>query len=83
MKLVIIFFLMSFFSYAGPKAQQKTLPVSKLEEVVKNDKMVNDKLKKIKKETEDCDEKAKKKVEIKPESISLTGNTGCSLDDIH
>ena len=31
----------------------------------------------------DCDEKAKKPVEIKPESISLTGNAGCSLDEIN
>jgi hypothetical protein len=29
----------------------------------------------------DCDEKAKKPIEIKPESISLSGNTGCSLDE--
>ncbi len=32
---------------------------------------------------EDCDDKAKKKVEIKPETISLGGgNTGCSLEDL-
>jgi len=82
MKLVLFLTLISFACFAGPKAQQKILPVSKIEEVVKNDKMVNDKLKKIKEEKEDCDKKAQKKVEIKPESISLTGNTGCSLDDI-
>jgi hypothetical protein len=35
------------------------------------------------KKEEDCDDKAKKPVEIKPESISLSGNTGCSLDDAH
>jgi hypothetical protein len=29
----------------------------------------------------DCDEKAKKPVEITPESISLSGTTGCSLDE--
>ncbi len=33
------------------------------------------------KKTEDCDDKAKKPVEITPESISLSGNTGCSLDE--
>ncbi len=32
------------------------------------------------KKEEDCDDKAKKTVEIKPESISLTGNTGCTLE---
>jgi hypothetical protein len=32
---------------------------------------------------EDCDDKVKKKVEIKPETISLgSGNTGCSLEDL-
>lgn len=31
---------------------------------------------------EDCDEKAKKPVEIKPETISLSGNAGCSLDEL-
>jgi hypothetical protein len=30
---------------------------------------------------EDCADKAKKVVEIKPESISLGTNTGCSLDE--
>ncbi len=33
------------------------------------------------KKDEDCDDKAKKTVEIKEETISLTGNTGCSLDE--
>jgi hypothetical protein len=33
------------------------------------------------KKEEDCDTKAKKPVEITPESISLSGNTGCSLDE--
>jgi len=36
--------------------------------------------KEVKKE-EDCDDKAKKKIEIKEEIISLTGNTGCSLEE--
>jgi hypothetical protein len=48
---------------------------------VKKDKLTLEKLKII--EKEDCDDKAKKPVEIKPESISLSGNTGCSLDDAH
>jgi len=33
----------------------------------------------------DCDEKAKKPIEIKPENVSLgglSGTTGCSLDDV-
>jgi hypothetical protein len=48
---------------------------------VKKDKLALEKLKII--EKEDCDDKAKKPVEIKPESISLSGNTGCSLEDAH
>lgn len=34
--------------------------------------------------TEDCDDKAKQKVEIKEETISLTNPTaGCTLDEAH
>ena len=33
------------------------------------------------KKEEDCDDKAKKPIEIKEDTISLTGNTGCSLDE--
>jgi hypothetical protein len=33
------------------------------------------------KKEEDCDDKAKKPIEIKPESISLGGNTGCTLPE--
>lgn len=31
---------------------------------------------------EDCDDKAKKVIEIKEETISLTGNAGCTLDEV-
>jgi hypothetical protein len=34
------------------------------------------------KKEEDCDDKAKKPIEIKEDTISLTGNTGCSLDEV-
>lgn len=30
---------------------------------------------------EDCDDKAKKPIEIKEDTISLGGNTGCTLDE--
>lgn len=30
---------------------------------------------------EDCDDKAKEKIEIKEETISLSNNTGCTLDE--
>lgn len=32
---------------------------------------------------EDCDDKAKQPIEIKEETISLSGNTGCSLEEAH
>ena len=32
---------------------------------------------------EDCDDKAKKPVDITPDSISLSGTPGCSLDEAH
>ena len=35
------------------------------------------------KKEEDCDDKAKKPIETKAETISLSGNTGCSLDEIN
>jgi hypothetical protein len=47
----------------------------------KKDTAALEKLKMLDKE--DCDEKVKKPIEIKPESISLSGNTGCSLDEAH
>ena len=30
---------------------------------------------------EDCDDKAKKPIEIKEDTISLSGNTGCTLEE--
>lgn len=85
MKLALIVSLfVSMNVFAAPKAQKKTLPVNKAEEAVKKDKLANEKLKMLDKKEEDCDEKAKKKVEIKPEAISLSGgNAGCSLDEAH
>ncbi len=70
--LMVTFMLVSVVSFAETKKTSKTLPVKKVEAVVKAE---------IKKAA-DCDEKAKKKIEIKEETISLTGNTGCSLDDL-
>jgi hypothetical protein len=77
MKFVLAL-LIAQTAVAAPALQKKSLPVKKEEKVVKNDKMA-----KILEEKEDCDEKAKKPVEIVPESISLTGNAGCSLDEAH
>ena len=77
-----LFFLCSLLTSLGCNAasngSKKTLPVSKLEEAVKAEAA---KAKTAEKKEEDCDDKAKKPVEIKEESISLSGNTGCSLDE--
>jgi hypothetical protein len=73
MKFLIFTLMFSTLTQADPKVSNK--------KEVKKEKVALEKLKIL--EKEDCDEKAKKPVEIKPESISLSGNTGCSLDDAH
>jgi len=73
MKCLIFTFMFSTLTLADPTVANK--------KEAKKDKLALEKLKII--EKEDCDDKAKKPVEIKPESISLSGNTGCSLDDAH
>ena len=65
---------------ASPK---KTLPISKLElglkaDAAKSKTGVNT----VGKKEEDCDDKAKKVIEIKEEKISLGGgDTGCTLEE--
>ncbi len=73
MKFLIFTLMFSTLTQANPTVANK--------KEVKKDKLALEQLKII--EKEDCDDKAKKPVEIKPESISLSGNTGCSLDDAH
>ncbi len=82
---LVLSLLVSVSAFAGPN---RILPVTKEDEMVRaeKEKMAKEKLKKVEaatKKEEDCDDKAKKPVEIKPESISLSGNTGCSLDEAH
>lgn len=81
MKFLLATVLLSSLAVAAPTAPKRTLPVTKEDEAVKRDKLAKEKLKAITKEEEDCDEKAKKPVEIVPESISLTGTAGCTLDE--
>jgi hypothetical protein len=84
MKVLITALVLSITAVAAPAEKAKTLPVTKDDRVVKQQKAASDKLKALNEKTEDCDEKAKKPVEIKPESISLSGGaTGCSLDQAH
>ncbi len=80
MKFLIALMIFSTVSFAAPTGKNRILPVTKEQEAIKKEKLAQEKLKKITKEKEDCDDKAKKPVEIAPESISLTGNTGCTLE---
>lgn len=82
MKLLVVLSLLTLTlsCMADTTAAKKTLPVSKSEKFVKAEQG------KAKdagaKAEEDCDDKAKKPIEIKEETISLTGNAGCSLDEM-
>jgi hypothetical protein len=77
---LILMLVSGFASAAGPSAN-KTIPAAKTEQVVKKE-AIKPLPKILEEKEEDCDEKAKKPIEIKPESISLGGTTGCSLDDM-
>lgn len=74
MKMIVALLIVSGAAFAGPA---KILPVNKAEVAAK--KEAAKKIKDLK--VAPCDEKAKKPVEIIPEAISLSGNTGCSLDE--
>lgn len=79
MRLLAVLSILSltFGCNASSESAKKNLPINK-DEVA-----VNAEQKKIDGKEEDCDDKAKEVIEIKEETISLTGNTGCSLDEIH
>lgn len=83
MKLVMIMMLVSGAVLAAPNAPKKNLPVTKEETMVKKEQNKTKEMNALDKKPEDCDDKAKKPVEITPESISLSGTTGCSLDEAH
>jgi hypothetical protein len=79
MKFLMMTMLLSTFVFANPTGSKKNLPVIKEDKIAK-DKVTSEKLKMLDQKEEDCDDKAKKPVEIKPEAISLTGNAGCTLE---
>jgi hypothetical protein len=81
MKILIAGLLFSTVTMAAPTGTKKILPVTKKELEAKKAKIANEKLKILEKKEEDCDEKAKKPVEIIPEAISLSGNAGCTLPE--
>ena len=83
MKIGMFLLLISSYVFAGPTSQKRILPVTKEDEAARQAKIQAIKNEAAGKKEEDCDDKAKKPIEIKPESISLTGNAGCTLDEAH
>lgn len=83
MKFFMMLALLSTSVLAAPATTKKPQASNvKTEEVVKKENKTKE-MNALDKKTEDCDEKAKKPVEITPEAISLSGTAGCSLDDAH
>jgi hypothetical protein len=81
MKILIALCFFSTTVLAAPTASKRILPVTKEDEAVQRDKIAKEKLKALDKKEEDCDDKAKKPIEIKAESLSLSGTAGCTLDE--
>lgn len=82
MKTFVVLVMLSQVVLAAPSAKSRILPVTKEDAAIQKEKIAKEKLKMLDKKAEDCDDKAKKPVEIKPESISLMGGTaGCTLDE--
>jgi cell envelope opacity-associated protein A len=83
MKIFLAAILLSSFAFAAPAEKKKTLPVTDAEATIKKEQAAKEKLKALNiKDEEDCDEKAKKPVEIVPETFSLgSGNAGCTLPE--
>lgn len=81
MKLIVILslFALALSCNADSSSAKKNLPISKTDQFVKSEQA---KTTTGGKAEEDCDEKAKKPIEIKEDTISLSGNTGCSLDEM-
>lgn len=76
--MMICLFASQFAFGASTKAEKKEIKHDV--KSAKSQQATNDKLKALDKKEEDCDDKAKKKVEIVPETISLSGNAGCTLE---
>ncbi len=81
MKMLMALLIFSSYVGAAPGTSQKSVPVPKNEQMAKKEAAQNKEPNALDKKPEDCDDKAKKPVEITPDSISLSGNTGCTLDE--
>jgi hypothetical protein len=67
--IILMIGVIAVIAVAAPKEKESVKTDAKVHEILA--------------EEEDCDEKAKKVIEIKPETITLGGgDTGCSLDDM-
>ncbi|HXH30822.1 MAG TPA: hypothetical protein VNJ01_08405 [Bacteriovoracaceae bacterium] len=64
-----------------PKPMESTTKTK--ESITKDRNQAKNEPNTLDKKPEDCDDKAKKPVDITAESISLSGTTGCSLDEAH
>lgn len=82
MNFLMIALLITTTAFAAPKEKDRTLPVKKEIAVTKPGKQPTAKAMEVLQDKEDCDDKAKKEVKIEPETVTLGGNTGCSLDEI-
>lgn len=82
--LILTLVFLATAAHAQSTGAKKTGPVPmKKESTLQKPELKTKEFNALDKKPEDCDTKAKKPVEITPESISLSGNTGCSLDDAH
>jgi hypothetical protein len=76
MKVILIASLICSSAIAASGPKKEVLTKKEIEAIKRGKKLPE-------KKEEDCDEKAKKPIEIKPETISLGGNAGCTLDEAH
>jgi hypothetical protein len=77
MKIVFLFL------FALPVFSSEVKPKKNLDKSQLTSSSALKKITKPMEKEEDCEKKAQKKIVIQPESISLTGNAGCSLEDSH
>lgn len=82
MKSLLALFLLASCVGAAPEAPKKAQG-TQMEEGFKKETTEVKEPNSLDKKPEDCDDKAKKPVEITPDSISLSGTSGCSLDEAH
>jgi hypothetical protein len=79
MKFLLVMIVFANLAIAETKEKPKSLE-HKMDKTAKA--VVGEKAKEVLKSKEDCKDKVEKKIEIKPEAISLGGNTGCSLEGL-